>query len=76
MNRLQSLFGRKKNNILSVYLTAGYPHLDSTVPVIKALENGGIDMIELGLPFSDPMADGKTIQDSSTKALRNGMTPK
>lgn len=76
MTRLQSLFGKKKNNILSVYLTAGYPYLDSTVPVIMALEKGGVGMIELGLPFSDPMADGKTIQDSSTKALRNGMTPK
>ena len=76
MTRLQSLFGKKKNNILSVYLTAGYPHIDSTVQVIKALEKGGIDMIELGLPFSDPMADGKTIQDSSTIALRNGMTPR
>lgn len=76
MNRLQSLFGKKTKHILSVYITAGYPYLNSTVPVIKALAEAGVDMIELGLPFSDPMADGPTIQTSSTVALRNGMTPK
>ncbi len=76
MNRLQSLFGRKNNKLTSVYLTAGYPHLDSTVNIITALADAGTDMIELGLPFSDPMADGPTIQNSSTQALRNGMTPR
>lgn len=74
MNRIQSLFGKKQNNILSVYFTAGFPELDSTVPVIKALVDGGVDMIEIGVPFSDPMADGPVIQGSSTVALRNGMT--
>lgn len=73
MNRLQSLFGRKNSGLLSVYFTAGYPALDSTEPVIKALTEGGADMIEAGIPFSDPMADGKVIQNSSTVALRNGM---
>lgn len=73
-NRLQSLFSRKNKDILSVYLTCGFPHVDSTVPVIKALAKGGIDMMEIGVPFSDPMADGPVIQESSTVALRNGMT--
>lgn len=74
MNRLQSLFGKKDKDILSVYFTAGFPAKDSTVPVITALAEAGVDMIEVGIPFSDPMADGKTIQGSSTVALRNGMT--
>ena len=72
-NRLQSLFEKKDHNLLSVYFTAGFPHIDSTVPVIKALAEGGVDMIEVGVPFSDPMADGPVIQQSSTEALRNGM---
>lgn len=71
--RLQRLFGKKTNDILSVYFTAGYPSLDSTPEVIRELVAGGVDMIEVGSPFSDPMADGKTIQESSTAALRNGM---
>lgn len=74
MNRLQNLFGRKQNNILSVYFTAGHPTVDSVADIITALDRGGIDMIEVGVPFSDPMADGPTIQNSSTIALRNGMT--
>lgn len=74
MNRIQSLFGKKQNNILSVYFTAGYPTLDSTKSIIEALSRDGIDMIEIGVPFSDPMADGPVIQHSSTVALRNGMT--
>lgn len=73
-NRLQKLFSEKKNNLLSVYFTAGYPQLDSTAPIIEALSNNGVDMIEIGVPFSDPMADGKTIQESSTIALKNGIT--
>lgn len=74
MNRIENLFGKKHNNLLSVFFTAGYPHADSTVPVIKALEAGGVDMVEVGIPFSDPMADGAVIQQSSSVALRNGMT--
>lgn len=74
MNRLQSLFERKPKDILSIYFTAGYPTLDSVGEIITTLVDNGIDMIEVGIPFSDPMADGPVIQDSSTKALRNGMT--
>jgi tryptophan synthase, alpha subunit len=74
MNRLQDLFNNKQNNILNVYCTAGYPQLDSTVPVMQALQNSGVDLIELGMPYSDPLADGPIIQASSTKALANGMT--
>jgi tryptophan synthase alpha chain len=74
MNRIQELFKQKKDNILNVYCTAGYPKLDSTVPVMKALQDSGVDMIELGMPYSDPLADGPVIQASSTQALANGMT--
>lgn len=74
MNRLKTLLERKPKDLLSVYFTAGYPELDSTVAVIDALCEGGADMIEIGIPFSDPMADGVVIQQSSTVALRNGMT--
>ncbi|MCD7972376.1 MAG: tryptophan synthase subunit alpha [Candidatus Azobacteroides sp.] len=76
MNRINSLFQEKKENILSVFFTAGHPRLEDTVDVIKELEAKGIDMIEIGIPFSDPMADGKVIQDSSTIALKNGMNLK
>lgn len=73
MNRIQqSLLEGKK--LLSIYFTAGYPSLNDTVPIIKELEQNGVDMIEIGLPFSDPLADGPTIQESSTQALKNGMT--
>lgn len=74
MSRILELFKQKKNNILNVYCTAGYPQLESTVKVMKALQNSGVDMIELGMPYSDPLADGPVIQASSTKALANGMT--
>lgn len=74
MNRLKKLFERKDKDILSVYFTAGFPQRDSTAQIIRALAGRGIDMIEVGIPFSDPMADGKTIQHSSTVALRNSMT--
>lgn len=74
--RLQRLFGRKPNEILSVYFTAGYPTLDSATEIMRTLPRNGVDMIEVGVPFSDPMADGKVIQGSSTAALRNGMTLK
>ena len=73
MNRIDRLFEERKNGILSVYFTAGYPQLNDTVSVIRALENRGVDLIEIGVPFSDPMADGPVIQASGTRALHNGM---
>ena len=73
MNKLQELFKNKKNDILSIYFTAGYPTLETTGEIIKGLEKSGVDFIEVGMPFSDPMADGPTIQDSSEVALANGM---
>lgn len=76
MNRIDKLFTEKKNNILSVYFTAGYPKLDDTLKVIQALEKNGVDMLEIGVPFSDPMADGPVIQVSGTQALHNGMSVK
>lgn len=76
MNRIDKLFEEKKNNILSVYFTAGYPELDDTVKVIQALEKNGVNMLEIGVPFSDPMADGPVIQASGTQSLRNGMSVK
>ncbi len=73
MNRInQKLQGDKK--LLSIYFTAGYPEINDTVSIIQDLEKNGVDMIEIGLPFSDPLADGPTIQESSTQALKNGMT--
>src|SRR5688572_4944124 len=74
MNRIQELFKKKNNNILNVYCTAGYPELESTVPIMKALQDNGADMIELGMPYSDPLADGPVIQASSAQALKNGMS--
>lgn len=74
MNRIDRLFEEKKDGILSVYFTAGYPRLDDTVKVIKSLENRGVSLIEIGVPFSDPMADGPVIQASGTRALHNGMS--
>lgn len=74
MSRLTELFARKKNNVLNVYCTAGYPELNSTLAVMKALQSNGADLIELGMPYSDPLADGPVIQASGTKALQNGMT--
>ena len=76
MNRIDNLFNTKKTNILSVYFTAGYPHLDSTNVIVKALDAAGVDMIEIGMPFSDPMADGPVIQRSNERALKNGMNLK
>jgi tryptophan synthase alpha chain len=72
-NRIQTLFRKKDKNILSIYFTAGYPELEDTVEIIRALENNGVDLIEIGIPFSDPVADGPVIQQSSDKALKNGM---
>lgn len=74
MNRLKQLLDTKKKDLLSVYFTAGFPKQDSTVEVIDALCKGGADMIEVGIPFSDPMADGPVIQHSGSIALKNGMT--
>lgn len=74
MNRINQLFNQKSSNILSIFFTAGYPELNSTVPIIKALAGAGTDMIEIGMPFSDPMAEGPVIQKSSDTALRNGMS--
>jgi len=76
MNRIDQLFHRKHSGVLSVYITAGYPELNDTVPLIRALEQEGADMVEVGIPFSDPLADGPVIQQSSQAALRNGMTLK
>jgi len=73
MNRIDELFRNKKHQILSVYFTAGYPNLNDTIPIISALAKNGVDMIEIGIPFSDPMADGPVIQQSSNHALKNGM---
>lgn len=73
-NRIQILFRKKVKNILSVYFTAGYPELNDTVEIIKELEGNGVDLIEIGIPFSDPVADGPVIQHSSEAALKNGMT--
>ena len=73
MNRIQQKLQENKK-LLSIYFTAGYPKIDDTVTIIQNLEKSGVDMIEIGLPFSDPLADGPTIQASSTHALKNGMT--
>lgn len=75
-NRINQLFQSKKDNILSVYFTAGYPNLDDTATIIQTLEKNGVDLIEIGMPFSDPVADGPVIQNSSTVALKNGMSIK
>ena len=74
MNRLQQLFAKKNSNLLSIYYTAGYPELNATVKVAESLENAGVDFLEIGFPYSDPVADGPTNQHSSEIALQNGMT--
>jgi tryptophan synthase alpha chain len=74
MTRIQEIFKRKQKNVLNVYCTAGYPQLNSTLPVMKALQENGADLVELGMPYSDPLADGPVIQASGTRALENGMT--
>ena len=74
MNRINFLFEKKKENILSVYFTAGYPKLEDTLPTLLSLQTNGVDLIEIGIPFSDPMADGIVIQNSSQVALQNGMS--
>jgi tryptophan synthase alpha chain len=74
MSRLQQLFQKKDRDILNVYCTAGFPNLDSTLTVMRSLEENGADIIELGIPYSDPLADGPVIQESSSIAIANGMS--
>src|SRR5271155_1300883 len=74
MSRMNELFRRKPSKVLSVYCTAGFPRLDSTMEVMRVLQDSGADMIELGMPYSDPLADGPVIQASGTRALENGMS--
>ena len=76
MNRIQELFENKKERVLSIYFTAGFPKLEDTLPTMMAIEEAGADIIEIGIPYSDPIADGPTIQDSNMHALENGMTLK
>lgn len=74
MNRISKLFQSGQENILNIYFTAGYPNLDDTETIIETLAAEGADMIEVGMPYSDPLADGPTIQESGTAAIKNGMT--
>ena len=74
MNRIDQLFQTKSSRILSIYFCAGYPTPDGTAATIQALQDAGVDMIEIGIPFSDPLADGPVIQQAATTALRGGMT--
>ena len=74
MNRIDKLFKEKQDKILSVYFPAGYPQLNDTMPILEQLQIGGVDMVEIGIPFSDPMADGVVIQEASTEALKNGIS--
>lgn len=76
MNRIDKCFREKKDNILSIYFTAGFPELNDTTKIIKALDDQGADMVEIGMPFSDPVADGPVIQQSSKEALNKGMSLK
>lgn len=76
MNRIHYLFNTKQDRVLSIYFTAGFPKLEDTIPVMEAIEAGGADIIEIGIPYSDPIADGPTIQDSNMIALENGMSMK
>jgi tryptophan synthase alpha chain len=75
MNRIDELFARKRRNVLSIYVTAGFPRLGDTTVIIESLQEHGADMIEIGMPFSDPLADGPVIQHSSQVAIQNGMNP-
>lgn len=74
MNALKQLLSHKKENLFSIFFTAGYPHLESTGPILAAAEKYKVDFVEVGMPYSDPLADGPVIQHSSTKAIANGMT--
>jgi tryptophan synthase alpha chain len=72
-NRIDCLFDENKDGVLNIFYTAGYPALDSTAEIARALDKAGVKLVEVGMPYSDPLADGKTIQDSSQAALQNGM---
>lgn len=74
MKRIKEAFEKKPDGLLSIFVTAGYPNLNDTVKILKELEANGVDMVELGIPFSDPMADGPVIQEASGVAIDNGMT--
>ena len=74
MSRLKTLFKHKNSNILNIYITAGFPALNDTILIVQELEKAGADIVEIGMPFSDPLADGPTIQASSQKAIENGIT--
>mgnify|MGYP003312189023 FL=1 len=76
MQRIKEAFDKKKGGLLSIFITAGYPNLNDTVDILKELESNGVEMVELGIPFSDPMADGPVIQEASEVAIKNGMTLK
>lgn len=76
MNRIHRLFQNKKERVLSIYFTAGFPKLEDTLPIMQAIQDAGADIIEIGVPYSDPIADGPTIQDSNMIALDNGMSLK
>ena len=76
MNRIKKLFSDKRKNIVSIYFTAGFPQLNDTNTILNALQKHGADMVEIGMPYSDPLADGPVIQHSSMKALHNGMSIK
>ncbi|MBC3783643.1 tryptophan synthase subunit alpha [Spirosoma utsteinense] len=75
-NRIKSLFARKSERLLNIYFTAGFPHLDDTVAILRGLQQAGVDLVEIGMPYSDPVADGETIQKSNGRALDNGMSLK
>lgn len=74
MSRLKTLFKHRDSNILNIYITAGFPALNDTILIVQELEKAGADIVEIGMPFSDPLADGPTIQASSQKAIENGIT--
>ena len=76
MNRIDEVFSKKKKGVLNIYFTAGYPKINDTLRIARTLEGAGVDIIEIGIPYSDPIADGPTIQDSSQKALDAGMSLK
>ena len=75
-NRITDLFANKSERLLNIYFTAGFPHLDDTVTVLRGLQQAGVDLVEIGMPYSDPVADGETIQKSNGRALDNGMSLK
>ena len=74
-NRIDTLFSEKRENILSIYMTAGYPSLEDTGGILEALDQGGADMVEIGIPFSDPLADGPVIQGEQPGGTLQGDEP-